>query len=205
MNAERIFVREIGGIYRLKVPFDDLYTSVFLVQTDEKYILVDCATTARDVDEYIEPALEKFGLTFSDIDFVIVTHDHDDHSGGLLRILQKNPNVRAVRGVEEVIGLEIYPLCGHTKDFIGVFDEKSGTLISGDGLQGDGIGKYRCGVADKEEYLRSIEKIERDKRIKNMLFSHAYEPWNKDGVFGRSNVEDVLLYCKNSVLRSNKD
>lgn len=205
MNTERIFVREIGEIYRLKVPFEDLYTSVFLMQTDGKCTLVDCATTAQDVDDFIETALEKFGLTFSDIDFVIVTHDYDDHAGGLSRILQKNPNVRVVRGVEESIGLEIYPLYGPAKDFIGVFDEKSGTLISGDGLQGDGIGKYRCGVADKEEYLFSIEKIERDKRIKNMLFSHAYEPWNKDGVFGRLNVENILRYCKNSVLRSDKD
>lgn len=50
---EKEFIKEIGSIYRLKVPFENLYTSVFLVQTDGKYTLVDCATTAQDVDEYI--------------------------------------------------------------------------------------------------------------------------------------------------------
>lgn len=193
------FIKEIGGIYRLKVPFEDLYTSVFLVQTDGKYTLVDCATTAQDVDEYIEPALKKFGLTLSEIDFVIVTHDHGDHAGGLPRILQKNPNVRVVRAAENVNGLEIYPMHGHTRDFIGVFEPMSNTLISGDGLQGAGVGKYRCGLEDKEEYLQTIAKIEQDERIENILFSHAYEPWYKDGAFGRENVKRILQDCKKYV------
>lgn len=199
------FIKEIGGIYRLKVPFEDLYTSVFLVQTDGKYTLVDCATTAQDVDEYIESALKKIGLTFSEIDFVIVTHEHGDHAGGLPRILQKNPKIRVIKTAETVSELEIYPLPGHTEDFIGVFERKSGTLISGDGLQGAGIGRYPCGLANKEKYLLSIEKIEQDKRVKNLLFSHAYEPWNKSAVFGREKVEEVLKYCKNYVFRSYKD
>ena len=38
------FEKEIGQIYRLKVPFEDLYTSVFLIQTEGANILVDCAT-----------------------------------------------------------------------------------------------------------------------------------------------------------------
>lgn len=37
------FHKEIDGIYRLKIPFDTVYTSVFLLETDEGDILVDCA------------------------------------------------------------------------------------------------------------------------------------------------------------------
>ena len=44
------FLKEQEGIYRLKVPFEDLYTSVFLVETPQRLILVDCATTDDDVE-----------------------------------------------------------------------------------------------------------------------------------------------------------
>lgn len=180
----------------MKVPFDDLYTSVFLVSVNEKYTLVDCATTSKDVDEYIEPALKKFGITFLDIESIVITHGHDDHSGGLSRVLQKNPKIRIVRSVENLDGLEIYPMPGHTKDFIGVFCYDSDTLISGDGLQCEGVGKYRCFLESKDDYFQTIEKIKRDRRIKNLLFSHAYEPFCVDYAFGREEIERVLKCCK---------
>lgn len=192
---EKTFQKEIGEIYRLKIPFEDLYTSVFLVKTDFVYTLVDCGTSAEDVDEWIEPALNKFGIAFVNVTCVIVTHEHSDHAGGLCRLLQNNPQMRVVRTVEKVNDLEIYPLYGHTRDFIGVFDGRSGTLISGDGLQGAGIGKYRCSLDSKEAYLQTIAKIEKDGRIENLLFSHAYEPWYQDGAFGRENVMKILQDC----------
>ncbi len=209
MTAKNEFIKEEGGdlsvIYRLKVPFEDLYTSVFLVRSGEENSLVDCATTAADVDDVIEPALGALGVSFSDITRVIITHDHGDHSGGLSRVLQKLPSVKVIKREQIVNGLEIYPLPGHTKDFIGVFCFDSGTLISGDGLQGYGVGRYPCSLQSKEGYLKSIEKIEKNKSIKNLLFSHAYEPWLNDRAFGRENVEKVLKDCKDYVFRSYKD
>ncbi len=56
------FIKEINKIYRLKVPFEDLYTSVFLIKTETSNLLVDCATTKLDVEEYIIPALYNAGL-----------------------------------------------------------------------------------------------------------------------------------------------
>ena len=52
-----LFERVIGRIYRLKIPFDTVYTSVFLVASESGAVLVDCATTSADVDGYILPAL----------------------------------------------------------------------------------------------------------------------------------------------------
>lgn len=190
------FQKVIGGIYRLKVPFEDLYTSVFLIENGGEYTLVDCATTDFDVDEYIEPALNKLGLTFFDLTCVIITHNHGDHIGGLSRALQKKPKMRVIKEAGQINRLEIYPLHGHTKDLIGVFEPESKTLISSDGLQGAGVGKYRCSLEDKQEYLQTIAKIEQDERIENILFSHAYEPWLNDCVFGRANVKKALQVCK---------
>ena len=191
------FVREIADIYRLKVPFDDLYTSVFLIKTAQGNALVDCATYASDVDEYIVPALNALGLSLADIKYLIFTHNHGDHAGGKARVLELAPTIEVVQTVRPIMlnGLMVCEMKGHTLDCIGVFDENSKTLISGDGLQGAGVGKYRCSLASKDEYLKTIETLKKDERIENILFSHAYEPWNKDGAFGRENVEKILNDC----------
>ena len=55
------FENIIGGIYRLKIPFESIYTSVFLIKTEQGNALVDCATYASDVDKYILPALNQQG------------------------------------------------------------------------------------------------------------------------------------------------
>ena len=192
------FEREIANIYRLKIPFDNLYTSVFLIKTEQGNALVDCATYASDVDEYIVPALHCLGLRLTDIAYLVLTHNHSDHSGGKARLLELAPNIEAVQSECDSLlnGVAVYALKGHTLDCVGFFDKKSKTLISGDGLQGAGIGKYRCSLENKDEYLKTIEKIEKDKSIENILFSHAYEPWYKDGAFGREEVKKCLEDCK---------
>lgn len=195
------FEKVIGDIYRLKVPFDSLYTSVFLIKKRQGNVLIDCATYTSDVDEYIVPSLWNLGLRVTDIQYLILTHKHGDHAGGKERILELCPDIKIISGVVEKFlnDLTMYELKGHTLDCIGVLDERTKTLVSGDGLQGAGVGKYRCSLANKDEYIKTIEKIRQDKRIENILFSHAYEPWNKDGVFGREEVEKVLKDCINSM------
>lgn len=77
------FYKDIGEIYRLRVPFDnEEYTSVFLIKKAEGNVLIDCATTAEDVDGYILPALEKAGIALTEIRYLVLTHQHSDHAGG---------------------------------------------------------------------------------------------------------------------------
>ena len=200
------FDKEIANIYRLKVPFDTIYTSVFLIKTEQENVLVDCGTTRQDVDEYILPALTNSGLSLKDVPYLVVTHKHKDHAGGMQRLLELSPNLQVITSKQPFAsGLEIYEMKGHTLDCIGVLDERSGTLISGDGLQGHGVGKYRCSLKSQAEYLKTIEKIRQDKRIENILFSHAYEPWNKDGAIGRNEVEKCLQDCKKYVERREEE
>ena len=99
-----IFENEIANIFRLKLPFDNIYTSVFLIKTETGNVLVDCGTTKRDVDEWLVPALLQAKTSVTDIKYLV-------------------------------------------------------------------------------------------------LFSHAYEPWNKDGAIGRNEVEKCLQDCKKYVER----
>ena len=190
------FIKCTDGIYRLKIPFDTVYTSVFLIETKEGLALVDCATTDGDVDGYIVPALKKLGYSLSDVKLLVLTHKHGDHAGGLSRVLYHAPTIEVVREERELFdGIRAYPIPGHTPDFIGVLDERSSTLISGDGLQGAGVDKYRTSVPEREEYFCSLERIRGDEKVKNLLFSHAYEPWCKDAILGRAEVLECLEVC----------
>ena len=194
------FIKETERIYRLKVPFMSLYTSVFLIVTENSRILVDCATTAEDVTGYIIPALKGLGYDLTDINALVVTHRHSDHAGGLDTVVSLAPDIKIVKDVCDLgDGLFTYALVGHTKDFIGVLDLKDGTLITGDGLQGAGVGKFRTSLETKDGYLETLSKIEADKRIDNLLFSHEYEPWYQNRMLGRENVLQCLDECKKYV------
>ncbi len=191
------FEKVIGEIYRLKIPFDTVYTSVFLIESRSGAVLVDCATTDADVEGYILPALENFGHKITDIRAIVITHNHGDHVGGLSRILHHAPNIEVIRkACTPFDEFEVYPLYGHAREMIGLFDSRTGTLISGDGLQGAGVDKYRACAEDKAAYYETLERVKQDERIENLVFSHAYEPWYEDHLFGRDKVLDCLTKCK---------
>lgn len=196
MTTKHSFYKETDGIFRLRVPFEDLYTSVLFVETAQANILVDSATKANDVDDVIIPALKQLGYKLSDMDMLVLTHRHGDHAGGRKRIAEISPYTKIVTDVRPLAdGVSTYRLAGHTEDCIGVLDGRTHTLISGDGLQGEGIGKYRCSLENKNAYLETIETVKNDPSIENILFSHAYEPWCVDRVIGRSDVRDCLFQC----------
>ena len=193
---ERRFYEEIAGIYRLRVPFENLYTSVFLVRTEEGTALVDCATTDADVDHRIVPALNVLGIKLSDICMLVLSHKHSDHAGGRHRIQALAPEIEIVTSERPLFkGICTYAMPGHLDECIGVLDTRTNTLIACDGLQGAGVDKYRCSLQSKDLYRETIEKIERDPRIENLLFSHAYEPWYCDRAVGREAVLSCLQDC----------
>ena len=196
MSFDAVFLKETEYIYRLKIPFETVYTSVFLIKSKSGVFLVDCATTEGDVDDVILPALSALGYTPSDVKAVIVTHKHSDHAGGLPRLLSHMPEIEVVTDVRPLCdGVSTYALPGHTSDFVGVLDTRTNTLLSGDGLQGAGVDKFRCSLENKHAYENTLFRLQNDERIENILFSHAYEPWNTDGIHGRENVLDCLRNC----------
>lgn len=192
------FKKEKSWIYRLKIPFDTVYTSVFLIRSAFGNLLVDCASSGEDVDQCIVPALKRLGYDLSDIGMLVLTHRHSDHAGGLARVLSLAPNIEVVTDARTICDeICTYPMAGHTEDSIGVFDMRSHTLLSGDGLQGAGVDKYRCYVKLPEAYTHTLERIRNDGRIENILFSHAYEPWNSDAALGRKRVLECIEECLN--------
>lgn len=195
---EKSFKKEAEGIYRLKIPFETVYTSVFLVIAKDGVALVDSATTKEDVDEWICPALAELGYALKDIKYFVLSHRHYDHDGGLPRILEICPDIEVVETAKELFcGICTYPLHGHAECCIGVLCERARTLIAGDGLQGNGLRDYPCNVPYQAAYLQTLARVRADERIENVLFSHDYRPFDKDSLHGRDNV----LFCLDECLR----
>lgn len=190
------------GIFRLKVPFEDLYTAVFFVESGEGLAIIDCAATPCDVDTYILPTLQDMGRQANHL---LLTHSHGDHAGGAVRLLERCPRMR-VHALEEMKlprfrplrdgeivaeRLRVVHLSGHTQYSVGYLDLPTRTLISGDCLQLAGVGKYTRGIRYPEQYLKSIEKLQ-ELEIDRIIASHDYVPLGSIAE-GR---EEVLRYLE---------
>lgn len=177
-----------AGIYKIEVPFETLYTSVFAVRVGEGYVLIDSATTADDVDGVILPALREIGLAGAP-QALLLTHGHSDHAGGAARLGERFPGlpVCALEPIDaanyraladgEVVGerLQVVHLPGHTRFSVGYLDLPTGTLLAGDCLQQQVVGKYTNGVGDPVRYLASIARL-RGMGLRRILASHDYVP-----------------------------
>lgn len=153
------FFKVADGLFRLDIPFDHLYTSVFLLE-GEQPIIVDAATTKEDVQTRILPALEERNVT-SQRGTLLLTHRHGDHSGGAPFLLEGLPAWKlGVLSPNQSRGyVRAIPMGGHTEDSMGYLDTRTGTLLAGDGLQFFGVGKYGCSIADADLYEATLARV----------------------------------------------
>ncbi len=187
----KVFERLIGDIYRLKIPFENVFTSVFLIKEEDYCTLVDCATSQYDVENYILPTLKSVGVT--KIDNLVITHWHCDHAGGRKAIENAFKGIKVFTEVDYLTkSLKIYPLKGHTVDCIGVLDIRSKTLITADAVQLEGLDKYGCTFESKEEYVSTLNHLKGDENIENLVFSHDFKPWGRSFVKGLEEKEKCL-------------
>ena len=126
-------------------------STVTLIQTKEKNILID--TASRRYKELLAASLSDQGLAFDDIDRVICTHHHGDHTGNIQHFknaeiyLHKDAGepsrsenridgIKRITGEGEILpGIYILETPGHTRGHISV--KVSGPLMNclGGGLE----------------------------------------------------------------------
>ena len=68
------------AVTMISSPFQEDITEIYLIQ-GEKNVLIDTGTFESPQKD-IAPALKDLGLTLENIDLVVNTHGHPDHTGG---------------------------------------------------------------------------------------------------------------------------
>lgn len=195
------------GLYRLPVPFEDLTTSVYFVTTNQGTAIVDSATYASDVDEWILPALKELGVKQETVCRLLLTHEHGDHAGGLPRLMECFPNAlvctsfatslsasEPLRDGDRILDrLQTVALPGHTKTSVAYLDLQTKSLLSGDCLQLKGIGKYRNNITDPLLYQASIKRL-MTMGIDRIIAAHEFDPLGSLAE-GRQAVQHYLEVC----------
>jgi glyoxylase-like metal-dependent hydrolase (beta-lactamase superfamily II) len=203
MNLEKID----DGIFRILIPFEELTTTVYVYVCKDGVAIIDCATYPSDVDEYILPALDKMNISENDVKYLLLTHNHGDHAGGIKRLSEmftgatictsfpnELPNSTKLVDCKIVFGaLKAIYLPGHTEHTFGFYDIFTKTLLSGDCLQLDGVGKYRHGIVNFDLYIESVNKL-KSMDIYRIVAAHEYDPFGSIAE-GRNSVLCYLDKC----------
>ncbi len=144
----------------------DARSSSTLILAGPWRIVVD--TGAEDEADEITNRLGEFGLVPEDVEMVVITHDHPDHTGNNrlfagARILSGKGDDRLGEGDFIAPGVWIMETPGHTKDSISVVCESTRRIV----IAGDSIplmGNYLKWVpprhhVDRDLALRSMARI----------------------------------------------
>jgi len=83
--------------------FDNLYYSgtgsvgTWIIKTSDGIILWDTLNSEEEVKTILEPGLKKFGMSASQIKYIVIGHAHNDHTGGA-EYLQRTYNPTILMG-----------------------------------------------------------------------------------------------------------
>ena len=207
-------------LYRLTVPYRDIYTTVYLLTAKGGAILFDAASFDEDVDEVIAPALADVGVTREMLKYVFISHSHADHAGGLARFAAHYPNTtivsRSPKLQENFAGhpflfpeegellLDTYrvvPIVGHTADSAGLLDTRNNVLVTGDCLQLYGVvgsGEWASNIIFPVEYWQALDRLEK-MPLAAIYTAHDYYPHGFFAV-GEENIKQYIAACREPLL-----
>lgn len=207
-------------IYRLKVPFKDIYTTVCILRTEAGVLVFDTATYESDITEIVLPALTHLGVTADQLKYIFISHNHGDHAGGLATLAQHFPQACIVSrspALRETYAehpfclpedgevlmdvLQVVAIPGHTADSAALLDRRTGTLIVGDSLQLYGIygsGNWGANISYPVEHTAAIEKL-RGMDLHLVIAAHEYHPCGYR-YEGKEQIHAALNACTEALL-----
>ncbi len=152
-----------------KFRFNSFGSHVYLIKLHGKNIIID--TASRLNRKSLVQHLNELNLKPEQIDIVILTHNHPDHTGNIS--LFKNAKIygdksdfpsEKINNIDnlKIKELEIIKTPGHTKGGICIYFRKEKVLFSGDTLFGRGVvGRTDFPGGSHEQLLNSLEKLKK--------------------------------------------
>ncbi|MEV0901503.1 MBL fold metallo-hydrolase [Actinoplanes sp. NPDC049802] len=153
------------------------FVSVYLLVRGGEVAVVDTGTPGSDAS--VEAGLKAAGLGWDAVKHVILTHQHQDHAGGLAAIAPlvgatlyageadvpaidaADKTLTPLKDGDEVFGLRIIGTPGHTLGHVSVFEPGTGVLVTGDALRNqNGLeGAAPQYTADGVQAAASVKKM----------------------------------------------
>jgi glyoxylase-like metal-dependent hydrolase (beta-lactamase superfamily II) len=152
------------------------FVSAYLLVRGGEAAVVDLGTPGSGAA--IEAGLKAAGSGWDAVRHVILTHQHDDHAGGIadvaplvnaalyagredLAAITSPKPLKPIADGDEVFGLRIVGTPGHTAGHVCVFDPSTGTLVAGDALNNSGelTGANPQYTADMTQAAASVRKL----------------------------------------------
>lgn len=211
----------VSSVFRLTIPFEDIYTTVFLIRTPQGDVLFDTATYPHDVDDYILPAMSELHISQETLRYIVLSHGHRDHAGGLTQLTRLFPEACIVSLKDELRrthsaspflfpgndcllldSLRIIAVPGHAPDCLSLFDLRTRTLLTGDCLQLYGIfgcGKWGANITRPDEHFAALDRL----RMLNpavLIASHDYHPCGYIAR-GKDEIDHTLNQCREALLQ----
>jgi hydroxyacylglutathione hydrolase len=140
-----------------------------------------------------EPCLKSLKALGKQLDFILITHHHADHIGGIAELKEQFPQVRIYAPLENRIEIpwadfylqageklhldgavefDVMGLPGHTLGHIAYYSRSENALFSGDVLFGLGCGRVFEGTYEMTfDSLRKIKKLPDETRV---FCTHEY-------------------------------
>lgn len=209
------------NIYRTTIPYKDIWTTLYLIKTENGDLLFDAASFDDDAAQYTVPFLEACGVTEESLKYIFISHDHSDHAGGLNALLPLYPNTVVLsRSTElrnrfaeyDVIApdegdiilytFKVVTVVGHTSDCAGLVDMRTKTFITGDCLQVWGIvgsQNWAANIRFPVDYFAAVEKV-RKMDIDEIYTAHDYYPFGFKAI-GREEINRYLDGCREPLLK----
>lgn len=166
--------------------------SAYVLVRSGEAALVDTGFANSPPD--IEAVLADLGLGWDAVGWVVVTHRHPDHVGGLENVTVQAPDatvyagegevdvighdgLRALADGDTVFGTRVVATPGHTAGHISLFDHDTGVLVAGDALNGNPDGTEIVGPnsqfsSDMNTAWESVGVLA-DLPVRTVLFGHG--------------------------------
>ncbi|MDI6102588.1 MBL fold metallo-hydrolase [Actinoplanes sp. NEAU-A12] len=153
------------------------FVSVYLLIRNGEVAVVDTGNPGSATS--VEDGLKAAGLGWGAVKHIILTHQHQDHAGGLAEIAPLvgatlyagaadvsaigagGKPLTSVKDGDDVFGLQMIGTPGHTLGHVSVFEPGTGVLVAGDALRNLNAleGSDRLYTADAAQAAASVKKL----------------------------------------------
>jgi len=160
------------------------HTNCYLVYTSQSLLVIDPGSPYEDEQRALATAVAELLAEGRTLKGILLTHVHPDHVGGVNALREHLGDVRVwahrltaaalpdiqvnqllddedvlVLSGEPEISLRVMHTPGHARGHLCLYDERTGTLLSGDNIVGLGSVLIDPPEGNMRDYLKSLERM----------------------------------------------